>query len=130
MYPSSDKELLLEAFRVLDTDKNGFLDLHTYYHYLKNFGVSFTKDQIGLLDEFLSKDENETEFLEPRKLNTENDSDNTRQKHSPYKSRKFYYESYVYKVLNDNKKHFDSLIAEYKIFKQRQKELKQEEASA
>lgn len=124
MYPSSDKELLLEAFRVLDSEKNGFLDLHTYYHFLKSFGVSFTKDQILEMEKFLL--DNETEFLEPTKLNTKDESESLRQKHSVYKSRKFYYESYVYKVLSDNKKHFDGLIGDYKIYKQKQKELKQE----
>jgi hypothetical protein len=128
LYPSADKEILLEAFRVLDTDKNGYLDLHTYYHFLRHFGISFTKEQISEMDEFLSN--NETEFLEATKLNVENESESTRQKHSPYKTRKFYYESYVYKVLNDNKKHFDCLMVEYKIFKQKQKESKQEAASA
>lgn len=69
---------------------------------------------------------NETEFLEPTKLNTDNEAESTRQKHSDYKTRRFYYESYVYKVLGDNKKHFDGLIVEYKLYKQKQKELKQE----
>lgn len=127
LYPSSDKELLLEAFRILDSDKNGYLDLHTYCHFLRNFGISFTNEQIDEMKDFFR--DNETEFLEATKLNLENEAENTRQKQSPFKTRKFYYESYIYKVINDNKKHFDNLISEFKIFKQKQKELKQEAAA-
>lgn len=38
MYQSSDRDLLLEAFRLLDADKKGYLDLHTLFNLLKNFG--------------------------------------------------------------------------------------------
>ena len=127
LYPASDKELLLEAFRVLDTEKNGYLDLHTYYHFLRTFGVSFTKDQISEMEKFFL--ENETEFLEPTKLNQDNDPENARQKHSKYKSRRFYYESYVFKVTSDNKKHFDSLISDYEAFKKKTKDEKKEAAA-
>ena len=37
-------------------------------------------------------------------------------KHKPTSTRKFYYESYVRKVLGDNQKHFDELMKEYKAF--------------
>ena len=30
-YAGYDKETLIEAFRILDNEKNGYLDLHTYY---------------------------------------------------------------------------------------------------
>lgn len=38
MYPSSDRDLLFEAFRVLDQDKKGYIDLNTLYNLLKNMG--------------------------------------------------------------------------------------------
>lgn len=57
--------------------------------------------------------ENETDFLESMKINKD---DVSKEKHTQYTTRKFYYEAYVRKVLNDNKKHFTELMAEFKIF--------------
>jgi Ca2+-binding EF-hand superfamily protein len=112
-YPDNDKEILIEAFRVLDSDKLGYIDLHTYYSFLKSFGISFTSDQIQEMEKFLV--ENETDFLSPMKLNPDTMN---KFKHNQYSTRKFYYETYVRKVISDNKKHFDNLKNEFTIFKQ------------
>ena len=108
-YAGYDKETLIEAFRILDNEKNGYLDLHTYYTYLKRYGITFTKDQLEEMESFLLKNDNE--LLEP--LGVQNDEVI---KHKPTTTRKFYYESYVRKVLDDNQKHFEDLMKEYKAF--------------
>ena len=108
-YSGYDKETLIEAFRILDNEKNGYLDLHTYYSYLKRYGITFTKEQIEEMESFLLKNDNE--LLEP--LGVQNDEVI---KHKPTTTRKFYYESYVRKVLGDNQKHFEELMKEYKAF--------------
>ena len=108
-YSGYDKETLIEAFRILDNEKNGYLDLHTYYTYLKRYGITFTKEQIEEMESFLLKNDNE--LLEP--LGVQNDEVI---KHKPSTTRKFYYESYVRKVLGDNQKHFEELMKEYKAF--------------
>ena len=108
-YSGYDKETLIEAFRILDNEKNGYLDLHTYYTFLKRYGISFTKEQIEEMESFLLKNDNE--LLES--LGVQNDEV---KKHKPTSTRKFYYESYVRKVLGDNQKHFDELMKEYKAF--------------
>jgi Ca2+-binding EF-hand superfamily protein len=111
LYPSYEKEVLMECFRLLDSEKKGFIDLHTFYTFIKSYGVSFSKEQILEMEKFLI--ENETDFLEPAKIDKET---LTKKKHTQYTTRKFYYESYVRKVVMDNKKHFDSLIADFKMF--------------
>ena len=108
-YSGYDKETLIEAFRILDNDKNGYLDLHTYYTFLKRYGITFTKNQIDEMESFLLKNDNE--LLEG--LGVQNDEV---AKHKPTTTRKFYYESYVRKVLGDNQKHFEELMKEYKAF--------------
>ena len=108
-YSGYDKETLIEAFRILDNEKNGYLDLHTYYTFLKRYGITFTKEQIDEMESFLLKNDNE--LLEG--LGVQNDEV---AKHKPTTTRKFYYESYVRKVLGDNQKHFDELMKEYKVF--------------
>ena len=108
-YSGYDKETLIEAFRILDSEKNGYLDLHTYYTYLKRYGITFTKEQIEEMEAFLLKNDNE--LLES--LGVQNDEVI---KHKPTSTRKFYYESYVRKVLGDNQKHFEELMKEYKEF--------------
>ena len=108
-YPGYDKETLIEAFRKLDNENNGYLDLDTYYTFLKRYGISFSKTQFQDLEEFLLKNENE--LLES--LGVKNDEPI---KHKSTKTRKFYYESYVRKVLGDNEKHFEELMKEYKAF--------------
>ena len=108
-YSGYDKETLIEAFRILDNEKNGYLDLHTYYTYLKRYGITFTKEQIEEMESFLLKNDNE--LLEP--LGVQNDEVI---KHKPTTTRMFYYESYVRKVLGDNQKHFEELMKEYKAF--------------
>ena len=42
-YYSYDRETLIEAFRILDTEKNGYLDLHTFYTYLRRYGIRAKK---------------------------------------------------------------------------------------
>jgi len=108
-YAGYDKETLIEAFRILDSEKNGYLDLHTYYTYLKRYGITFTKEQLDEMESFLLKNDNE--LLEP--LGVQNDEVI---KHKPTTTRKFYYESYVRKVLDDNQKHFEELMKEYRAF--------------
>lgn len=108
-YAGYDKETLIEAFRILDNEKNGYLDLHTYYTYLKRYGITFTKEQLEEMESFLLKNDNE--LLEP--LGVQNDEVI---KHKPTTTRKFYYESYVRKVLDDNQKHFEELMKEYRAF--------------
>lgn len=108
-YAGYSKETLIEAFRILDNENNGYLDLHTYYTYLKRYGITFTKEQLDGLESFLL--ENDNELLEP--LGVQNDEVI---KHKPTTTRKFYYESYVRKVLDDNQKHFEDLMKEYKQF--------------
>jgi Ca2+-binding EF-hand superfamily protein len=108
-YAGYDKETLIEAFRILDNERNGYLDLHTYYTFLKRYGIAFTKEQIEEMELFLLKNDNE--LLES--LGVQNDEVI---KHKPTTTRKFYYESYVRKVLSDNEKHFEELMKEYKAF--------------
>jgi Ca2+-binding EF-hand superfamily protein len=120
LYPSYDKEILIEAFRLLDTDRNGYLDLHTFYTFVKSFGVAFSKKQIAEMELFLK--ENETDFLEPMKINKEEVS---REKFTQFTTRKFYYEAYVRKIVVDNKKHFDMLMSEFKTYMEDYKRKKQ-----
>ena len=108
-YSGYDKETLIEAFRILDNEKNGYLDLHTYYTFLKRYGITFTKEQIEEMESFLLLNDNE--LLES--LGVQNDEVI---KHKPTTTRKFYYESYVRKVLGDNEKHFEELMKEYRAF--------------
>lgn len=108
-YAAYDKETLIEAFRILDNEKDGYLDLHTYYTFLKRYGIAFTKEQIKEMESFLLKNDNE--LLES--LGVQNDEVI---KHKQTTTRKFYYESYVRKVLEDNEKHFEELMKEYKAF--------------
>ena len=116
-YSGYDKETLIEAFRILDNEKNGYLDLHTYYTFLKRYGITFTKEQIDEMESFLLKNDNE--LLES--LGVQNDEV---VKHKPTTTRKFYYESYVRKVLGDNEKHFEELMKEYKAFYEEYQETK------
>lgn len=108
-YMGYDKETLIEAFRILDTEKNGYLDLHTYYTFLKRYGIAFSKEQIEEMEKFLL--ENANELLES--LGIKNDEP---KKHTPTTTRKFYYESYVRKVLGDNQKHYEDIMKEYRAF--------------
>lgn len=112
-YPDNDKEILFEAFRVLDSEKLGYIDLHSYYSFMKSYGVAFSAEQIHEMEKFLI--ENETDFLSPMKINPDTMN---KYKHNQYSTRKFYYESYVRKVVGDNKKHFEDLISEFKMFKE------------
>ena len=104
------QESLIESFRVLDTEKNGYLDLHTYYTFLKRYGVCFSKENIDEMEKFLL--ENENELLEPIKMK----GDERVEKNKNTISRKFYYENYVRKVLGDNQMHFDMLMKEFEEF--------------
>lgn len=109
-YMGYDKETLIEAFRILDNERNGYLDLHTYYTFLKRYGITFTKEQIEEMEKFLL--ENDNELLESLGV-TQNDEG---VKHKPTTTRKFYYESYVRKVLGDNQKHFEEIMKDYMDF--------------
>lgn len=111
LYPSYEKEILMECFKTLDSEKKGYIDLHVYYTFLKSFGGSFTKKQFEEMEQFLV--ENESDFLEALKIDKEK---GTKKKHNQYTTRNFYYEAYIRKIVLDNKKHFDELMEEYKIF--------------
>jgi Ca2+-binding EF-hand superfamily protein len=111
LYSGYEKETLLEAFRVLDSGKDGYIDLHTFYAFVKSYGVSFTKEEIAEMETFLK--DNETEFLESLGINQ---TDFTKKEHKKTTTRKFYYEAYVRKCVLDNKKQFDLLMAEYQTF--------------
>ncbi len=73
--------------------------------------ISFTKSQIKDMNDFI--EQHGVEFLEKPKVVSQEDQKQTRPQ---YKSKKFYYEKYITKVITDNKKHFDSLMTEYKIY--------------
>ena len=66
-YSGYDRETLIEAFRIMDIEKNGYLDLHTFYTFIKRYGITFTKEQIDEMEKFLL--ENENELLEPLGVN-------------------------------------------------------------
>lgn len=108
-YSSYDKETLIEAFRILDKEGDGYLDLHTYYAFLKRYGTAFTKEQIDEMEKFLL--DNETELLKPLGV-----SGDDAIKHDMTKNRIFYYESYVRKVLSDNQKHYEEIMKDYKDY--------------
>ncbi len=117
LYPNYEKEVLTECFKFLDTEKKGFLDLHTYYTFIKSYGVSFSKKQIEEMEDFLK--ENETDFFEPLKIDKDSGQ---KKKHNQYTTRNFYYESYIRKVVLDNKKHYDEMREEFRIFMEAFKE--------
>lgn len=78
---------------------------------MKSYGVSFIKDQIKEMEQFLL--ENDNELLEPLGICRD---DNTKEKHLPTTTRKFYYENYVRKVLSDDEKHYEIILDEYNTF--------------
>lgn len=116
-YEGYDRETLIEAFRILDTEKNGYLDLHTFYTFLKRYGISFTKEQIDEMEKYLN--ENENEMLESLGV-----KDDAKIKSKPTTTRKFFYENYVRKVKADDQAHFDSIYKEYKEFYEAYQETK------
>jgi hypothetical protein len=109
-YPIISKEYLVESYRLFDTENKGWLDLHTLFSLMKTYGVTYTKEQIAEMENFLV--ENEIELLQPRKIN----EDEERVPHSKFKSRVFYYERYISKVYGENKRQYETLITEYKTF--------------
>jgi hypothetical protein len=109
-YPVSTKELLLESFRSLDVERKGYLDLHTLFTLLKSYGTPYTKSQCKDMEMFLV--DNDIELLEPLRINEDED----RERHTQFKTRKFYYEAYLLKITNENKKHFESLMNEFKTY--------------
>ena len=117
-YVGYAKENLIEAFRVLDVENNGYLDLHTFYAFLKRYGTTFTKEQIKRMEKFLL--DNDNELLES--LGVKNDE---MQKPKPTTTRKFYYESYVRKVFGDNQAHFENIMREFKAYYDEYKEKKE-----
>jgi len=56
----------------------------------------------------------ESEFLYVEKYDALSEQDGKQK--NKYKTRKFYYERYALKVLNDNKKHMDNLLSEFRTF--------------
>lgn len=111
IYPAQDHSLLLEAYRIIDTDKKGYIDLHTLENILKNFKDTYNKTQIKELEEFIN--DNENDFLEK---NPYKEDDILGEKVKVYKSKKFFYENYIRKVLFENKKHMDCLTEDYYIY--------------
>jgi hypothetical protein len=109
-YPVSTREVLLESFRALDVEGKGYLDLHTLFSLLKAYGTPLTKSQLKDMESFLV--DNDIELLQPLKINEDED----RVRHTQYKTRKFYYEAYLMKINNENKKHFKSLKKEFKLY--------------
>lgn len=101
----------MEAFKIIDTDKKGYIDLHTFETLLKNFKDTYNKLQIKEFDDFVK--DNENDFLDK---NPNKEDEIMGEKVKPLKSRKFYYENYIRKVLADNKKHWDSLMEEFYLF--------------
>jgi hypothetical protein len=102
--------MLLESFRALDIEKKGYLDLHTLFTMMKAYGTPFTKSQVKDMEMFLV--DNDIELLQPLKINEDED----RERHTQYKTRKFYYEAYLMKIGNENKKHYEALITEFRIY--------------
>jgi hypothetical protein len=109
-YPVCTRELLLESFRALDVESKGYLDLHTLFSLLKSYGTPFTKSQVKDMETFLV--DNDIELLQPLKINEDED----RERHSQYKTRKFYYEAYLSKITNENKKHFEAIKEEFRTY--------------
>ena len=111
VYAAQDQNLLLEAYRIIDTDKKGYLDLHTFESILKNFKDTYNKQQIAEFESFIY--ENENDFLEK---NPNKEDEILGEKLKPHKAKKFYYENYIRKVVSDNKKQMDSLMDEFYIY--------------
>lgn len=110
-YPSYDKEYLLKAFKVLDTTNQGFLDLHTMFYLFKNFGNKFNKQNLKDMEDYCLEFEND--LLDPMPIE---ENQETPKKHDQYTTRKFYYENYIRKIDQDNRKRFNSLMSEYNNF--------------
>ena len=76
-YSIYDRETLIEAFRIMDIEKNIYLDLYTFYMFIKRYGITFTKDQIDKNQKFLLENENELlvdnndEVVKPKPITTE-----------------------------------------------------------
>lgn len=110
-YSSYDKDLLLKAFQTLDSTKLGFLDLHTMFYLLKNFGIKFNKQNIKDMEEFCLEYEND--LLDPMPFE---ENQEIPKKHDQYTTRKFFYENYIRKIDQDNRKRFNNLMNEYVLF--------------
>ena len=119
LYAGYFKEELMEAYKVLDVEKNGYLDLHTFYTYLKTYGATFSKNHISEMEKFLL--ENENELLNSMEVDK---NELAKKKHTPTTTRKFFYEAYVRKVIGEDQKHFESLLQEFKIFTEEYKQKK------
>lgn len=66
------------------------------------------------MNDFVIK--NEVEFLDMQKVDPTAEQNDGKSTKPQYKSRKFYYERYIQHVQNENKKHFDNLMQEFKAF--------------
>ncbi len=108
-YSSYDKDLLLKAFKVIDADNKGYLDLHSLYYIFKNFGVNFSKDNIKEMENFLL--ENENDLLDPLPI-----VDDIQKKHDQYTTRRFFYENYVRKVEESNRNKFKGIMSKFFLF--------------
>ncbi len=109
-YPIISKDYLLESYKLLDNENNGYIDLHTLFSLMRTYGVTFSKEQISEMEEYLK--DNEIELLKPRKINDEED----RVPHSKFKSRVFYYDRYISKVYGEIKKQQETLDSEFKQY--------------
>ena len=112
-YSSYDKDYLYKAFKALDTNNEGFIDLHTMFYLFKNFGIKFTKQNIKDMEEFCI--ENENDLLEPLNIQIEDNSDSLK-RHDQYTTRKFYYENYIRKIDMENKSRFNEIMSEFLAF--------------
>lgn len=113
-YASYDKDLVLKAYKVLDSNNEGYLDLRTILSLFKNFGLNkFSKQNLKEMEDFCIEYEND--LLDPLPIEENQD---TAKKHDQYTNRKFYYENYYRKLEEDNNKRFKSLMDEFLNFKE------------
>lgn len=108
-YPSYDKDYLLKAFKVLDSESKGFIDLHELFYLLTHFGNGFLKENIKEFERFSI--ENENDLLDDLPI-----VDDIQKKHDQYTTRKFYYENYIRKIDNDFNVKFKSLMSRFFVF--------------
>jgi Ca2+-binding EF-hand superfamily protein len=110
-YSSYDKDHLIKAFKALDTTNTGYVDLHTLFYLLKNFGTKFDKKVLKDMEDFCL--ENENDLLDPMPFE---ENLETPKKHDQYTTRKFFYENYIRKIDQDNRRRYNNLMSEYLTF--------------
>lgn len=114
-YASYDNDYLLEAFRALDSDKSGYIDLHTLFRTFQQFGEKFIKEQISEMESYCVQ--NEVDILDQMPFVTI-ENEKIQMKHTQYTSRKFYYENYLRKSIEESRRHFNGLLEEFIAFKE------------